>query len=49
MKFLCVPCDVQMETQTEGIMPDVITSYSIHYTKLYEVLGVEQRARAGFA
>ena len=22
MKFLCVPCDVQMETQTEGIMPE---------------------------
>lgn len=21
MKFLCVPCDEQMETQTEGIMP----------------------------
>lgn len=22
MKFLCVPCDEQMETQTEGIMPE---------------------------
>lgn len=22
MKFLCVPCDVQMETQTDGIMPE---------------------------
>ena len=21
MKFLCIPCDEQMETQTEGIMP----------------------------
>ncbi|MBT5959741.1 MAG: hypothetical protein HOG63_14340 [Nitrospina sp.] len=22
MKFLCIPCDVKMETQTEGIMPE---------------------------
>ena len=22
MKFLCIPCDEQMETQTEGIMPE---------------------------
>ena len=22
MKFLCIPCDEQMETQTDGIMPD---------------------------
>jgi DNA-directed RNA polymerase subunit RPC12/RpoP len=22
MKFLCIPCDAQMETQTDGIMPD---------------------------
>ena len=22
MKFLCIPCDVKMETQTDGIMPE---------------------------
>ena len=22
MKFLCIPCDVKMEVQTEGIMPE---------------------------
>lgn len=22
MKFLCIPCDAQMETQTDGIMPE---------------------------
>ena len=22
MKFLCIPCDTQMETQTDGIMPE---------------------------
>ena len=22
MKFLCIPCDEKMETQTDGIMPE---------------------------
>ncbi len=26
MKFLCIPCDVKMEVQTEGIMPEEKTN-----------------------
>lgn len=31
MKFLCVPCDEQMETQTEGIMPSPSKNISLKF------------------
>lgn len=31
MKFLCIPCDEQMETQTEGIMPKEEKNISLKF------------------
>jgi hypothetical protein len=31
MKFLCIPCDEQMETQKDGIMPDEGKSISLKF------------------
>lgn len=31
MKFLCIPCDEQMETQTEGIMPKEQKNISLKF------------------
>ncbi len=31
MKFLCIPCDVKMETQTDGIMPEENTNLAMKF------------------
>ena len=31
MKFLCIPCDVKMETQTSGIMPEENTNLAMKF------------------
>jgi len=31
MKFLCIPCDAQMETQTDGIMPKEAKNISLKF------------------
>lgn len=31
MKFLCIPCDTQMETQTDGIMPKEAKNISLKF------------------
>ena len=31
MKFLCIPCDSQMETQTDGIMPKEAKNISLKF------------------
>ncbi len=31
MKFLCIPCDEQMETQTDGIMPSESKSIALKF------------------
>ena len=31
MKFLCIPCDVKMETQTQGIMPEENTNLAMKF------------------
>ncbi len=31
MKFLCIPCDVKMEVQTEGIMPEEKTNLVMQF------------------
>ena len=31
MKFLCIPCDEQMETQADGIMPDEGKSIALKF------------------
>ena len=31
MKFLCIPCDEQMETQTDGIMPSESKNISLKF------------------
>jgi len=31
MKFLCIPCDAQMETQTDGIMPEESKNLSMKF------------------